>query len=526
MGTYNDIWSRACQFADSGKEHKRKAREEKVNQRVCKRMGEEVEVQRVEELCSDDETGYEEDEKFSLGTVTDFRVVKDYEVPSFMPGTPNLTKNGALKKYKERFSKYLAFIDCVKYYRSSKYCSILALATTSCALMNIWGSEKNVSNALKELKAIGLIEEYSSYYQTGMCKLYFYYVENERLLIDYCKSNDIPKMEIKSQQVLSAKQRNEYKRRCEEVYSEKFKRKVIFKSTLSLKRPKGVKPGQFKRDLYEMLYENYPGFKIYQSIAETINEVYYKDQPEFHIRFKPKFHWNKKAKNEKYIPQSAIVGIGVRASNKLCSAKKDNDSIDSETKKILREEVLKHYGFEFEKDITSSVPRVAYALNHGGWLKEDVDLYERIYLEVEPNGTEEDFKMEREAIKKLFFRVYFDSTDNKLGYHTWDHMVQEGLIREQVYDNMANLRRAMEKVLGVKRHNNYIFYVESCIYIDALHSLLAKGYKVWLVYDCFYGTGFGTQEDFESAVLEAVWVSFVRFKVANDFNKWEEVFEK
>ena len=66
-----------------------------------------------------------------------------------------------------------------------------------------------------------------------------------------------------------------------------------------MNRPKEVKPEQFKRDLYEMLYENYPGFKIYQGIAEEINEVYYKNQPEFHIRFKPKFHWNANKKKGK-----------------------------------------------------------------------------------------------------------------------------------------------------------------------------------------------------------------------------------
>ena len=86
-----------------------------------------------------------------------------------------MTHNGAWKKYKERFGKYLAFIDSVKYIRSSKYCTILALATTSQLLINIWGSEKNVSNALKELKEIGLLKDYNEYYQTGMCKLYCYF---------------------------------------------------------------------------------------------------------------------------------------------------------------------------------------------------------------------------------------------------------------------------------------------------------------------------------------------------------------
>jgi len=526
MGRYNDIWTRVDQYDQNEKARKRKSREEKRKLREDKRKNEELDIPQVEDLSLNDEIVEGEEQPSVLWETTDFKIIKNYVVPTFTPGAPDMSVPGALKKYRDRFSKYLAFIDCVKYFRSSKYCSILALATTSSVLQSVFGGPQNVSNALAKLEEIGLIKEYDSYYQTGICKLYCYFVENEKLMIEHCQNNNISKMEIKCRQILKSKQREEYQIRCEEVYSEEFKKKVTFKSRLNLKRPKGVKSEQFKKDLYEMLCENYPGFPIYQEMADTINETYYKDQPEFKLRFKPKFHWNENPDKEKSKNQSAIVGIGIRVSNRLCSAKKDNDSIDQETKRVLREEVLAKYGFGFEKDITSSVPRVAYALNHGGWLKEDVDLYKEIYMKVEPDGLEEDFKLEREAIKKLFFRVYFDSTDNKLAYHTWDSMVQEGMDKDAVYNDMIKLRRAMEEVLGETRYDNFIFYVESCIYIDALHTLLSRGYKVWLVYDCFYGTGFGTQEEFTKFVQEAVWVSFVRFKMAYDFDEWEQILKK
>ena len=524
MGSYNDIWIRVKEFENVKKETRRKAREEKAK---------EVESRITGNVCTpvlddSDLTGASYDNEAIEHAITlspiDYRILKGKEVPPFMPGEPNLAQPGALQKYKNRFSKYLAFIDSVKYFRSSKHCSIIAIATTSNVLLNIWGSEMNISNALKEMKAIGLIQDYNDYYQTGMCKQYCYFIENEKLLIEHCKRYNIQKPVTQSQQKLTPKQAKGYRARCEEVYPDHFKKRVLFKSRLNLKRPDGVKPGQFIKDLYEILYENYPGFRIYQRIAETINETYYKDLSEFQIKFSPTFHWNENPEKEKAKRQAAIVGIGIRASNKLCSAKKDNDSAGNEIKKILREEVLTKYGFNFEKDITSSVPRVAYALNHGGWLKEDVDLYEKIYLEVNPDGTEEDFKLEREAIKKLFFRVYFDTTDNKLAFHTWNSMVQDGADKDAVYNDMIKLRRAMETVLGKERYDNYIFYVESCIYIDTLHSLLEAGYQVWLVYDCFYGRGFGSKEEFEKLVLEAVWISFVRFKAAYDFNKWDEIF--
>ena len=525
MGKYNDIWTRVNEYDKAEKARKSRARDEKRKKIEDKRS--EILFTQIEDASlSGEMVAGEENEVLPLWVTTDFKIIKNYILPPFKPGVPNLEKNGALKKYKDRFGKYLAFIDCVKYYRSSKYCSVLALATTSQTLLNIWGSEQSVSNALSKLEEIGLIKEYNGYYQTGMCKLYCYFVENERLLIDYCIANDIPKKEILNQQILTSRQKIAYKERCDEIYSDEFRKSVLFKSKLTLNRPRGVKPSEFISDLYEMLYENYPGFKIYQRMAETINKTYYKDHPEFQIKFKPKFHWNENPKKERSKDKKAIVGIGIRATNKLCSAKKDNDTTDSKTKMILREEVLEKYGFQFQKDITSSVPRVAYALNRGGWLKEDVDLYEHIYREANPDGTEEDFKLERAAIKKLFFRVYFDSTDNKLGYHTWDSMIQDGMDKHYLYEDMINLRRAVETVLGKKRYDNFIFYVESCIYIETLYMLLERGYKVWLVYDCFYGAGLGTQEEFEREVTKAVWISFVRFKLAYDFDIWEVIFNK
>ena len=204
MGKYNDIWSRVNECEMSEKRRKNIKREEKIKQ-FEKEENEKIFTQ-VEDWNLSDEFIDNEEGTLPLWATTDYKTVKNYDVPPFVPGTPNLEKNGALKKFKDRFGKYLAFIDSVKYYRSNKYCSILALATTSQVFLNIWGSEQNVSNAFNKLEEIGLIREYTSYYQTGMCKLYCYFVENERLLIDYCNDNDIPKMTITNQQVLTKKQ--------------------------------------------------------------------------------------------------------------------------------------------------------------------------------------------------------------------------------------------------------------------------------------------------------------------------------
>ena len=222
MSNYSEIWNRVKKFEDVQKELKRKRSERKL--KSVSKM-EEVSLE-VEDLTLSDEAVESEDEENELihiGNAIDYRTIKEYQVPPFNPGKPNLVKNGALKKYKDRFGKYLAFIDCVKFYRSSKYCSILAIATTSNALLSIWGSEKNISNALKELKNIGLLSDYNNYYQTGICKQYCYYIEIEKQLIQYCKENDIPKTIIKNRQELTTKQREEYQVRSKEVYSKGFK---------------------------------------------------------------------------------------------------------------------------------------------------------------------------------------------------------------------------------------------------------------------------------------------------------------
>ena len=130
MGTYNEIWTKVKEFEETKKARKKKSREEKIKEVEGSTLNEEVVVSETEEV----------EEISSFGSATDYRIIKEYKPPIFAPDEPNMSKNGAWKKYKERYGKYLAFIDSVKYIRSSKYCTILALATTSQWLSNIWGS--------------------------------------------------------------------------------------------------------------------------------------------------------------------------------------------------------------------------------------------------------------------------------------------------------------------------------------------------------------------------------------------------
>ena len=144
MGKYNDIWTRVKGFEEIKKTRKKKSREEKIKEISTSTTSEEFKTTEIEEV----------EEISSFGSAIDYRIIKEYKPPVFTPDEPNMSKNGAWKKYKERYGKYLAFIDSVKYIRSSKYCTILALATTSQWLINIWGSEKNVSNTMKQSRTV------------------------------------------------------------------------------------------------------------------------------------------------------------------------------------------------------------------------------------------------------------------------------------------------------------------------------------------------------------------------------------
>ena len=101
MGKYNDIWIRVKEYDKAEKERKRKQRAEKRKQ--LEERHHEMTVPIVEDVSLIDESVRGEDEDtLPLWATTDYRVVKNYVPPVFNPGVPNLKKNGALKKYKDR----------------------------------------------------------------------------------------------------------------------------------------------------------------------------------------------------------------------------------------------------------------------------------------------------------------------------------------------------------------------------------------------------------------------------------------
>jgi hypothetical protein len=254
---------------------------------------------------------------------------------------------------------------------------------------------------------------------------------------------------------------------------------------------------QFEDFLTKCLYENYPQLKDYQELTDKINQDEYKDLPELRIKFRPKFSWSESGK--------MVTGIGIRATNSLATIKKED-----------RNEILKKYGFDRQKDVKSSVPRLTLSLNRGEWADEytDYDLYEQIYRYCEPTGIYNEEK--REAIKALYMRAYFDNSPDNIAYHTWNAMNQEGASEQDVKDKMKKLREAIETVSGGKTYGSYIFFVESCVYVWALHYLTVFGkHKLWLLYDCFYSspTAWGYEDEitFRLIVNNCIKESFEEF---------------
>ncbi len=419
--------------------------------------------------------------------------VEPYKAPKF--NIKESKAKGAETKLKNKLSKVLAFIDLVKHKRFKTGCTVMPISVTNKDNLAIWQNEKGVSRAIDFMIEIGLISVESDKYQFGAyyekdnkSKTYRYYKENEDKLKKYCEDHDIQMFIVKNKVYNMSE--------LKKLHTGIDKSKVRFASRLKLIKPIELSRAEFEKQLTLCLYENYPALRFHIVKANEINEKYYKDYPEFRIRFQPNFTWSE---DELY-----VSGIGIRATNSLTNLKKEN-----------RKEVLKEYGFILEKDINASVPRMTLSLNSGHWIDESQDMYELIYRVIGPTGLFT--KEKREAIKKLHMRAYFDSGDKSVGHHTWLTMEQNGIDRKDVCDKMSEFRNAIIKAEGGKLYGSDIFYVESCVYLMTLYDLLSAGHKVWQVYDCFYSSGSDSQEWGQGADSEKLFAEMISKGVKLNF---------
>lgn len=452
---------------------------------------------KVEEVEDDSEFFYGEEEKDWEWKPK--RYEGDCKAPNFEIKIPN-SRNG-LYTTKEQLSKVLTFIDTIKKKRLKNGITIIPIATTSKRNIYIWGGKQNVSNAIEYMKKIGLLVEYDSDYkywgykdEDNYPKTYLYFVDNEKKLIKYCEDNNITKYIPKHQKDIKIK-----KVKLDIIEKNKtFKEEdVIFKSKMELHKPAGVSKTDFEKYILYCLYKNHPYLGLVQNKVDEMNEKYYKNYPDFQIRFIPNIHWNE--------DENIIIGIGIRGTNSFCNKKRRK-----------RYWIKKEYGFVLEKDIKSSVPRLTLSINKGEWVDEDVDIYELINSEFEPGKK---FTNERrKAIKELHMSMYFDdSSDKKTSGNVLYRMKnKDGVVKEELDEVITKLRKAVLKAEGGKTYGSEIFYVESCVYLMTLYDLLSAGIMTWFVYDCFYSIDFEDKEFFENMILNQVKYNF------NDFMKYSK----
>ena len=396
----------------------------------------------------------------------------------FIPfNIPQTRKQVSLK---EQLSKVLAFIDLNKQRRFSNGFTVMPIATTNKRLISIWGSPMNVSNAIKFMCNIGLLAEYDVSYQfnayyskDNKCKQYVYNYNTEQQIKEYCINNNINKYQITNITIVKTFE-------IKDIPFEKTE--VRFSSKLHLLKPDNWSCAEFENYLMGCLYANYPQLLHYQELADEINKTFYADDYDRQISFKPKFTWNKGNK--------AVTKIGIRATNSLVSAKKEQDTTSN---KLCKDDVLNRYGLKYEFDVKSSVPRLTFALNKGIWLENNIDLYKIMYqkfIKLCPSEQLEWNNTTRNIFKSFHMNGYFD-TEAKLSAH----LKRQLSMKVEKYNKnewvdldyvMKSYRESIIQTVGELKYDSEVFFHESCIYMDVTYDILNKGIDVWQQYDCWY----------------------------------------
>jgi hypothetical protein len=393
----------------------------------------------------------------------------------------NIPETRKQKNLKEQLSKVLAFIDLNKQKRFSSGVTVMPIATTNKRLLSIWGSSMNISRAIQFMTEVGLLAEYDSSYQfnayydkNNKSKQYAYSYDAEQSIITYCNNNNINKYKIINTTIVNIFA-------VEDIPFEK--EEVRFSSKLHLLKPDNWSVAKFEEYLTACLYVNYPKLKHYQELADLINDVYYSDDYDRQIQFRPNFTWNKGNK--------AVTKIGIRATNSLVSAKKEKEADDAPNM-LYKEDVLNRYGLKYEFDVKSSVPRITYALNNGVWLDNNIDLYQKMYAEFTrlcPSEQLEWNEETRKVFKSFHMNGYFD-TEAKMSAHLKRQVSMKTNYKKEEWADvdyvMKSYRNAIENTVGQLKYDSEIFFHESCIYLDVTFALLKRGVNVWQQYDCWY----------------------------------------
>jgi hypothetical protein len=378
------------------------------------------------------------------------------------------------RKWRNHLPALKTLVECYQYITSTKDISIVSISCTAKHLTQIYKSPREVCRVLDAAQRVGLLKCLEETYHFGAFspypKEYAYNKQAQAVLKQLFAAYDVeglpmPQGEeaeaIKADATLEEAYRNS-------PYKFRFSSKTRMANTSDALALYG-------------LNKTYPQLAEYAAKVAAINANL---PPDERIMFQPTITRNAKG--------DMITKLGIRATNSLVSLPKDGSATDMDP--YTRAEMLQaKFGEEWtEVDVKSSVPRVNYLLNHGEWLENGIDLYERMY------GKPFESLTMRTQYKYFFMRLYFGSSEKQIAHqlrltHQTDRFVKAHGRRAAI-DTIGMARNGMIAAIG-KSYGSEIFLHESCIYIDVFSALIERGYRVIQIYDGFFIKGILSEEE-------------------------------
>lgn len=378
------------------------------------------------------------------------------------------------RKKKSNLESLMTFLEIYKCRFERQKIYSLHISSTNKVLVNLFGSHQNVARIIKLCLDVDLLKCTDEHYH--FCN------NNDRSYSRrYICNKIVQDIIIEAAKLYNVKPKRvtNYKDVEVELLDEDYELNVAINSKLRL-------PSMPTTKVLALLYNRYPQLTYYQNLTDDLNNQYY--NAERRITFKPNIDTSDKG---------FITSIGIRAYNEVCGTKAHENG--KQTNREWRTDWLdKHYGADnwIEYDVSSSIYRITYCLNHGTWLPNDVDLYEMMY------GDKFSSAQERKEYKSFAMRLYFErSVDTLYSHIIRDRPWLKELDADAVKDTIEKAKKQMEFTIG-KTYDSEIFLHESCIYLELQKELLNRGFDVTVVYDCFYVQNKMTEEEFAELCFE------------------------
>lgn len=410
---------------------------------------------------------HKDDSRKIKDKASDYKVYKQSDFRNDVL-TEDQFKKAAGRKWKSNLSQLKIFTDVFKYVTNRKKIMPIAIPTTG-LLEELFGGHQSASNFLKLAQKVDLLKCVDDTYQFGAyfeddnhSKMYILNKKVQDLIIQLCDDNFIESKIYVVNQSVSVINNIANIRPCLNIANIRVYSELNVKTDLT------------DEEIVNYLTKvKYPQIQYYQLLANSLNKRFYSNE---NYKFGIKFRFNINRKDD------VIKSIGIRATNGICSCKEHENG--KKSNKVWRREILDAYFGKnnwMEYDVKSSIYRVTYLLNHGVWLDNNVDLYEKMY------GQPFDNEEQRKQFKTFAMRLYFDKSPARIWAHTVCKAtdLKKMIKKNELISEIKNLQKNMTDTIG-QTYDSEIFLHESCIYMELCKELLERGYKVVQVYDGFY----------------------------------------